>query len=113
MVKKLKVRRSHVLIFSGIIIIGVMIWLWLAFSSNQKNWPQSFGYGKTATTAEIAALDIDVRPDGKGLPAGSGSAGLGEVIYTNKCASCHGADGKEIKGVKLPGPPLVTGKNKA
>lgn len=113
MFKKFKVRRSHVLIFAGIIIIGVMVWLWPAFSSDQKNWPKSFGYGKTATKQEIAALDIDVRPDGKGLPPGSGTAALGEVIYTNKCAACHGADGKEIKGVKLPGPPLVTGKGKA
>jgi cytochrome c len=113
MFKKIKVRRSHVLIFSGIIIIGVVIWLWPAFASDQRNWPKNFGYGKPATKEDIAALDIDVRPDGKGLPAGSGNAQLGEVIYTNKCASCHGADGKEIKGVKLPGPPLVTGKSKA
>lgn len=113
MFKKFKVRRSHVLIFVGIIIIGVVIWLWPAFLSGREKWPQSFGYGKTATKEEIAALDIDVRPDGKGLPAGSGNAELGEVVYTNKCASCHGTDGKEIKGVKLPGPPLVTGKSKA
>jgi cytochrome c len=112
MLKKFKVRRSHVLIFAGIIIIGVMVWLWPAFSSEQKKWPKSFGYGKTATKQEIAALDIDVRPDGKGLPAGSGTAASGEVIYINKCASCHGVDGKEIKGVKLPGPALVTGKGK-
>jgi cytochrome c len=113
MLKKFKVRWSHALIFGGIIIIGVVIWLRSAFSSGQKDWPESFGYGKTATKQDIAALDIDVRPDGKGLPPGSGNAQLGEVIYINKCAACHGAEGKEIKGVKLPGPPLVTGKGKA
>jgi cytochrome c len=113
MLKKFKVRRSHVLIFSGIIIIGVVIWLWPAFLSGREKWPKSFGYGKTATKEEIAALDIDIRPDGKGLPPGSGTVALGEVIYTSKCASCHGADGKEIKGVKPLGPPLVTGKSKA
>lgn len=113
MFKKFKVRRSHLLVFSGIIIIGVMIWLWPAFFSGREKWPQSFGYGKVATKEDIAALDIDIRPDGKGLPPGSGTAALGEVIYTNKCASCHGVDGKEIKGIKLPGPPLVTGKGKA
>lgn len=67
------------------------------FSSDQKNWPQSFGYGKIATKEEIAPLDIDIRPDGKGLPTGNGTAEAGEVIYINKCASCHVADGKEIK----------------
>jgi hypothetical protein len=30
--------------------------------------PASFGFGKTATAADIAAVDFDVRPDGKGLP---------------------------------------------
>ena len=33
-----------------------------------------YGYGKEATPAQIAGWDIDVRPDGVGLPSGSGSA---------------------------------------
>lgn len=100
MLKKLKLRRSHVLIFGLIIIIGVMIWLWIPVKG-EPEWPKTFGYGKTATQQEIAKLDIDVRPDGKALPSGSGNVADGAVIYTNKCAVCHAADGKEIKGVKL------------
>jgi cytochrome c len=111
MLKKLKLRRSYALIFGLIIIIGVVIWLWLPVRGEPK-WPKTFGYGKTATQQEITKLDIDVRPDGKGLPAGSGNVAEGAVIYTNKCAACHAADGKEIKGVKLPGPPLVIGGGK-
>jgi hypothetical protein len=59
------------------------------------NWPTAFGFGRTASEAEIATWDIDVRPDGRGLPAGSGSVADGERIYAAKCAFCHGATGTE------------------
>ena len=48
------------------------------------------GVGRPATAAEIAAWDIDVRPDFAGLPPGSGSVADGESIWLAKCASCHG-----------------------
>jgi len=57
--------------------------------------PGRYGIGRAATPAEIAALDIDVRPDGTGLPAGSGTSSAGATIYASKCAQCHGATGKE------------------
>src|SRR6059058_6374630 len=50
--------------------------------------------GRTATPAEIAAWDIDVRPDFKGLPPGSGSVAQGQKIWDGKCASCHGTFGE-------------------
>ena len=53
-----------------------------------------FGIGKKATLEEIAGWDIDVRPDGKGLPKGQGSVSLGESLYEEKCASCHGTFGE-------------------
>ncbi len=52
------------------------------------------GIGTPATRDQIAALDIDVRPDGTGLPAGSGTATAGAPIYAQKCAACHGANGE-------------------
>ena len=54
----------------------------------------SFGIGKKATLEEIAGWDIDVRPDGKGLPKGQGSVTRGEGLYEEKCASCHGIFGE-------------------
>ena len=36
-----------------------------------------FGFGKTPTAQEIAGWDIDVRPDGKGLPPGRGTVAQG------------------------------------
>jgi S-disulfanyl-L-cysteine oxidoreductase SoxD len=52
------------------------------------------GVGRAATPAEVAAWDIDVRADFKGLPPGSGSVRMGEEIWEAKCASCHGAFGE-------------------
>ena len=48
------------------------------------------GIGRVATAREVAAWDIDVRPDFKGLPAGSGSVRKGQDVWESQCASCHG-----------------------
>ncbi|MDD2665304.1 MAG: c-type cytochrome [Dechloromonas sp.] len=52
------------------------------------------GIGRQATTAEVAAWDIDVRPDFKGLPKGSGNVERGQELFEEKCASCHGSFGE-------------------
>ncbi len=57
--------------------------------------PARFGIGRPATPQEIAALDIDIMPDGHGLPAGRGTAAEGAPIYAAKCAQCHGQTGRE------------------
>ncbi len=57
--------------------------------------------GRPATSAEIAAWDIDVRPDFKGLPKGSGSVAKGQQVWEAKCESCHGTFG-ESNEVFLP-----------
>ena len=50
--------------------------------------------GRPATAKELAAWDIDVRPDFKGLPKGSGSVSAGMKVWEGKCASCHGTFGE-------------------
>lgn len=50
--------------------------------------------GRAALPAEIKAWDIDVRPDGVGLPVGKGSVKEGEKIFIEQCASCHGEFGE-------------------
>jgi cytochrome c len=52
------------------------------------------GAGRDATAKEIAAWDIDVRPDFKGLPQGSGTVAKGQDIWEAKCANCHGIFGE-------------------
>ena len=52
------------------------------------------GIGRAATPKELAAWDIDVRPDFKGLPPGAGSVAMGMAVWEGKCASCHGIFGE-------------------
>lgn len=58
--------------------------------------PGGFGLGRTALPEEIAAWDIDVRPDGLGLPAGSGDVWTGEEVFVENCAVCHGDFGEAV-----------------
>jgi len=57
--------------------------------------PATLGIGRPATPAEIAALDIDIGPEGAGLPPGRGTAADGAPIYAARCAGCHGKTGRE------------------
>ena len=50
----------------------------------------TYGLGRPALPEEIAAWDVDVRPDGRGLPEGSGSVLDGEETFATYCAACHG-----------------------
>lgn len=59
--------------------------------------------GKRATDEQIGFWDIDVRPDGQGLPEGQGSVAEGEVIYEQQCAVCHGTFGDSEEYVQLAG----------
>lgn len=48
------------------------------------------GLGRTALPEEIAAWDREIQPDGIGLPVGNGDALIGEEIFADQCAVCHG-----------------------
>jgi cytochrome c len=63
-----------------------------------------YGFGRPATADDIRAIDIDVRPDGAGLPPGSGTALEGQPIFAQKCAACHGASGEGGAGPRLVDP---------
>jgi mono/diheme cytochrome c family protein len=117
MPKPLHSRRKYGAIILGLLLITVLG----AYSyhggarkpdpsimTDTMQWPASFGFGNEATPQQIAAWDIDVRPDGLGLPAGSGTVIQGKAIYATKCAACHGSAEKVVPGVKLPAPVLVS-----
>lgn len=55
---------------------------------------QQYHLGSPAPKALIEAWDIDVRPDGAGLPAGQGSVAQGRELYAQRCAACHGVRGE-------------------
>ena len=51
-------------------------------------------YGADATPEQIAGWNVDVRPDGKGLPAGKMTVEQGAEVFANNCAMCHGEFGE-------------------
>lgn len=74
--------------------------------TNKSGSPDTYGLGRPATPEEIAALNTDASPSGAGLPAGSGDATRGAVLFAAQCATCHGAKGEGAPG-NPPGPALV------
>lgn len=69
-----------------IALVGLAAAAPVAYAEAKK----TYGLGRAATEAEVKAWDIDVRPDGQGLPVGKGNAAKGEAIFAAKCAICHG-----------------------
>jgi cytochrome c len=65
-------------------------------TAKSKSGPaaRDLGIGRLATAEEIAGWDIDVRPDGAGLPAGKGTVRDGETLFVERCAACHGEFGE-------------------
>ena len=66
---------------------------------------KGFGLGRPALPEEVKAWDIDVRPDGQGLPSGKATAETGETLFLERCAACHGEFGEGVGRW----PPLVGG----
>jgi len=75
------------LLLAGALMLGTA----LARAAGEAAYP---GIGRAATPKEVAAWNIDVRPDFRGLPPGSGSVASGQDVWEGKCASCHGVFGE-------------------
>jgi S-disulfanyl-L-cysteine oxidoreductase SoxD len=80
----------------------------LATGLTQAQSASYSGIGRQATPKEISAWDIDVRPDLKGLPKGSGTVAKGQDVWEAKCAGCHGVFGESNEVFS----PLVGGTTK-
>jgi len=88
---------------------GIIPAVWLSLSlAGGAAAGEGPNLGKPIDAADIAAWDISIQPDGTGLPPGAGKAADGARIYAEKCAQCHGPDGKGgVAGVTAS--PLVGG----
>ncbi len=78
--------------------------------------PDTFGFGRPATPDAIAKLDIDVMPDGTGLPPGSGTVADGAQTWGRFCRGCHGPEGEggsaaPLVGHDPSGRPLTVGNH--
>lgn len=55
---------------------------------------EPFGFGEPATEQQIAGWDIDILPDGTGLPVGSATVQQGKELFAKLGAPFHGANGE-------------------
>lgn len=69
--------------------------------------PARFGIGRPAAALEVSAWDIDVNPDGVGLPPGRGTHAEGARVYAQKCAVCHGQRGEGLGSGAAAYPKLI------
>lgn len=79
----------------------------LVVGSATAGYPDNLKLGTPATADEIRVIAIAVRPDGKGLPAGSGDWAAGSKVYEAQCAACHGTNLQGVAGI--PGMPSGEG----
>ena len=61
--------------------------------------------GRPISPADLAAWDINVLPDGRNLPPGRGTAADGAKTFAEKCALCHGDNGRGGHAARLIGGP--------
>ncbi len=94
---------KKILIISVLTLTG-SVYATNAANQNQKGVIQEGPeLGQTATAEEVVALSINIFPDGRGLPEGSGSVTQGASIYQSKCIVCHGASGSGGSAEPLAG----------
>ena len=72
-------------------------------ATTQEMATPAAAFGQPATAQEIAHWDIDVSPDGTGLPQGSGTPERGKQVFETNCQACHGVNGQGGIGGRLVG----------
>jgi cytochrome c len=77
--------------FRNAVLTAALLAVACLASAQASKYP---GVGRDATAKEVAKWDIDVRPDFKGLPVGSGTVAKGQDVWEGKCAHCHGVFGE-------------------
>jgi mono/diheme cytochrome c family protein len=65
--------------------------------------PRAPRLGQPVSAADAARSDLNVYPDGRGLPAGQGNARQGRAIFDAQCAVCHGPAGRGASAEELAG----------
>lgn len=74
--------------------VGLALLLITGSAFPAGNTAGQYGLGQAITEDDVVTWNIDVRPDGTGLPPGRGTAAQGKQVYLAKCSACHGDKGE-------------------
>jgi cytochrome c len=105
-------RRRRAILGGAALALGLTLGS-LTVLGQQTGYTGDYPFGAPATQADIDAWNKDVRPDGMGLPPGSGTYEKGQQIYAQQCAMCHGDNLEGLRNSNLPqggGPALIGGR---
>jgi len=89
---------------------GAAIGIGATLALAQQGYGGPYNFGTTPSAEEIAAIDIDAMPDGRGLPPGAGTYREGREVFMTQCASCHGEKLEGIPEVGIGGDRLIGGR---
>lgn len=92
----------------GTVIIAVIAVVTCATLASGADKPAPH-LGTPLTEQELAAWNLTVYPDGRGLPAGKGTPAQGRALFVTHCEGCHGPEGRGATAEELVGEPVVPG----
>jgi cytochrome c len=91
-------------------VVGASLGLGAPLALAQQGYGGPYDFGTTPSAEEIAAVDIDAMPDGRGLPPGSGTYQEGRDVFMAQCATCHSEDLQGIPEAGIGGDRLIGGR---
>jgi cytochrome c len=96
------IARSRITLFAVACASSVMLWN-ATVAGKPADQSPTFGVGRAPTADELRTIDIEIAPDGVGLPAGQSTAAAGKSVYARRCETCHGPTGTEGPQDRLVG----------
>ena len=82
---------------------GIALGLLVLATAAQAEPPLAPRLGKPVTAQDAAQAELNVFPDGRGLPPGRGTGVEGALLFEQKCAVCHGVGGRGGAAEELVG----------
>jgi S-disulfanyl-L-cysteine oxidoreductase SoxD len=95
--------KKRLVVLKGLPVVARIVVLFFSMVCFVQAVENSPNLGKPAAPALLKNWNLDVFPDGTGLPAGSGTVAQGKKVYQQYCQSCHGVDGIGDSAEELAG----------